>query len=356
MIMLIHTKHSSAQSPAYDANWVKNTTLSDEFSGTSLDASKWCAIDLWTGSPPCNCCTWGGNSRFKAANTSVGSDGSQNVLILRVDAPFAGSTIPYDVTECCNTGGIQSNGESYTYGYLEMYAKFPGFVDGNGVGHSYKFWPAFWTYHQELTGPCSTWVHDEIDIVDPGGVLYSDAKTYGGGVGNEDGNCSTYGVTYQYQSSSHLCNGYHKYGVEWNSDRMIFYFDDVPVSARYNAPMFIMDPQRLVIDQQIDILATNGFDAGITFPQYMKVDYFRYYTLIQSGSGCSTSATILNNTDLANYTWGVKSDITFGNGSGTISLSSGDNKTFRASNSITINGEFTVPLGAEFTAVSTPCN
>ena len=87
------------------------------------------------------------------------------------------------------------------------------------------------------------------------------------------------------------------------------------------------------------------------------VDYFRYYTL---NKDCSNSLTILSNTDLSSY-WnggsvGVKSDITFGNGAGTISLSSGDHMIFRAVNSITINGDFTVPAGAEFTAEPTPCN
>ena len=133
--------------------------------------------------------------------------------------------------------------------YEQAHAKFPGYVDGSGVGHAYKFWPAFWTYHQELVGPCSTQVHDEIDIVDPGGTLYSDGKTYGGNLWNEVGDCSNYSVfSYQYEYS-HLCNSYHKYAVEWNTDRVIFYFDNVPISAKYNDAAFVMDPQRLVIDQ-----------------------------------------------------------------------------------------------------------
>jgi hypothetical protein len=77
---------------------------------------------------------------------------------------------------------------------------------------------------------------------------------------------------------------------------------------------------------------------------------------------CSNNLTILNNTDLNNYwvpgTPAVKSNITFGNGSGSISLgdTDPDRMIFRAVNTITIYGDFTVPLGSEFTAVPTPCN
>lgn len=118
-----------------------------------------------------------------------------------------------------------------------------------------------------------------------------------------------------------------------------------------------MTPQRVLIDLQIDMNTNKDFSPGTIFPQYMKVDYFHYYKLRLD---CSSSLTILNNTQLANY-WisgvpAVKSNITFGNGTGAISLSTGGHYIFRAVNTITINGDYTVPLGAELTLMPTPCN
>ena len=112
-----------------------------------------------------------------------------------------------------------------------------------------------------------------------------------------------------------------------------------------------MNPQKLVIDLQIS--NSCNFNPATPFPQFMTVDYFRYYRLKLD---CGTSVTLLNNTDLANYIFSVKSDITMGNGTGSISLSNTDIKYFRAVNSITINGTFTAPLGSEFALLPSACN
>jgi beta-glucanase (GH16 family) len=327
--------------PNVDGNWQLNTGLSDEFN--TLDLSKWNVIDLWQG----ECCNWGGNSRFVTSNVTV----SGGELLLKTDAPFPGSTVPYDFWECCNTGGVNTLAENYHYGYYEIYAKLPGNYH-NGLPNGQKFWPAFWTYHQEnINQP--NYVHDEIDILEPSGAQYADGKTNVCGWHDENGSGGSYKVGQgTYTSPNPLFTGYHEYGLEWNADRIIFYFDDVPFYSSYNHPSLIMDPQRVVIGLQIDI-GVADFNPSITFPQYMKVDYFRYYQL---GKNCSTDVVINNNTDLSNYIFSVKRNITIGNGASTISLNSGDIKTFRATDETTINGDFTVPIGTELNIIPTPCN
>ena len=352
-------------STQYDLNWVLQTSLSDDFSGQTIDASKWCVLNNCTGSPPCACWNWGGNSRFSSSNVSVGN----GILSLKVNGPIPGSTPPYDFWECCNTGGIQSNNESYTYGYLEINAKLPGFFDGNGIVHGDKFWPAFWAFHQEFdTNNLCIIVHDEIDILEPSGSQYADAKTNVSGVWNETNNLNicpwqptppctycTYKVESSITSTDPLCSSFHKFAVEWNTDRMVYYFDDNQFFISHDIGN-IMDSLRIVIDQQIDE-NVDDFYSGQPFPDTMKVDYFHFYKLRLD---CSSSLTIFNNTDLANYYTpnipAVKSDITFGNGAGTIALSSGVYYIFRAVNTMSINGEFTIPSGSEFTLMPTPCN
>ena len=333
-----------AQTPANDQNWQLNTGLSDEFNGTSLDGTKWQALDCPTGVGA----NWGGSSAFSSQNVSV----SGGILNLKCDGPASqGFCFNYPLQNIVGykTAGIWSLNESYSYGYLEIYAQLPGFIDGNGVAHADKFWPAIWTYHQEFTGSCET-DHDELDIMDQCCNEYSDAKTIGYGGYDHDVNCTAIGwPTSLYTNSVPLCNSYHKYAVEWNTNKVIFYFDDLPLHEIYTSVS--MNPMKAVIDLQLD--GSSNFYSGAPFPEYMNLDYYRYYQL---NKACSTSATILNNTDLANYIFSVKSDITFGNGANSVSLNSTDVKYFRAVNSITINGDFTVPLGAEFGLLPTDCN
>ena len=354
-----------AQTPLNDFNWSLNTGLSDEFTGSTLDCSKWRYIDLFgTPSPPCtvdNCCNFGGNSRFRHTNVSVGG----GELVLQVDAPTG--DYPYDFSECCFTGGIKSLAESYHYGYYEISAKLPGFFDGSGIPHGDKFWPAFWLAHVEFdpSDPDCRTVHDEIDILEPSGSQYADAKTNVVGWHDELGTCAPPYSTGQncaykvgeatYQHSSALFANYHKYAIEWTSTSLIFYFDDVPFYEVYDDPTLIMDPLGVNIDQQLEGGNVN-FYTGTPFPQHMRVQYFRYHELKYD---CSTNLTILNNTDLSNYVGSavaVKNNITFGNGTGTVSIGGAQQKIFRAVNTITVNGEFAVVLGSVCAFVPTSCD
>lgn len=362
--------NSKAQSPyiganVNDLNWAIQTSLSDEFNSGPLDAGKWCVLQNCNGGGSCACYNWGGNSNYTSSNVSF----SNGALNFKIDAPVGSP--PYDYLHCCNTGGIQSNNESFSYGYMEINAVLPGFIDGSGDAHGDKFTPNFWTYHEEFNPPpdnCMN-VHNEIDILEPNGIQYMYADSNIVGVWHETTDTTklhyappkpgctvgTYKVPGKVVSSSPLCSAYHKFAAEWNTDRMVYYLDDVPFFVSNDAGN-VMDPMRLIIAQSLNIWVYD-FYAGQPFPDTMKVDYFHYYKLRLD---CGNNLTILNNTDLGNY-WvsgvpAVKSNITFGNGANTISLSSGTSYIFRAVNNITINGEFTVPSGAELTLMPTPCN
>ncbi len=336
----------NAQSPIKDNNWQLNSAMSDEFNGTSLNTSLWQALDCYS----LIGCNWGGSSAFSSQNVSV----SNGVLHLKCDGPSTqGYCFNYPpLTVGYKTAGIWSLNFNYYYGYIEIYAILPGFVNVNGNAHADKFWPALWTYHQIFSGGTEI-DHDEIDIMDECCSIYKDAKTTGSGYSD-----SVAGVgVFQYKTSSTpLCLNYHKYAVEWNTDRMKFYFDDNPYLQIYKP--ISMNPMRAVLDFQLMADQDNSgnvypFYSGTPFPQYLNIDYFRYYQLKKD---CNTDAIINNNTDLSNFVFAVKRNITIGNGSTTIYLNAGDNKTFRATNETTINGEFTVPIGSELSIIPTPCN
>ena len=332
--------HASGQTPANDANWVLDTAKSDEFNGTTINTNKWHVLDCPSG----DCCNFGGATAFERGN-AIDSGGR---LCLRVDGP-GGAPFPCSGGTFA-TGGIISANFNYSYGYFEMYAKLPGFTDSAGVVHSDKFWPTFWMAYNPY---CS--IHNEIDIMDECCCTYTSAASTGSGWGSAGTGADTCAQIrdgfIMYTSPVPLCNGFHKFALEWNTNKIIFYRDDVPYFENYNSPSFTMNPQKVLMDLQVS--NSCDFYPGTPFPQYMQVDYFRYYKL---NLDCGTSSVMLNNTDLVNYVFSVKSDITLGNGAGTISLTNTDVKYFRAVNSITINGTFTAPLGSELALIPTACN
>jgi|AntRauTorckE6833_2_1112554.scaffolds.fasta_scaffold00890_7 beta-glucanase (GH16 family) len=328
--------------PNLDGNWELNTAKSDEFNSTTLDNSKWNALDPWSGIGY----NWGGGQYFRPANVSV--DG--NYLQLKVE-DISWSDKYY-------SGGVQSVNHNYSYGYFEIRAKLPGFYN-NGLPCGEGFWPAFWTYYVEHDANGCRTIHDEIDILEPSGSQYADAKSNVAGWHDEHPDCNIDHVKVSgnvwYTHNQPLFDDYHKYAVEWLPNRIIFYFDDQPFYVENNHPKMIMEPQFVVIDQQIDGgLPVPYLNPNTPLPQYMSVDYFRYYSL--SSSYCNQNATILNNSQLSSFLFAIRKNIFIGNGSSSISLSSGDNITFRATNEIIINGDFTVPLGSELNLIPTPCN
>ncbi len=339
--MLIGNEYSAvSQTPANDLNWQLDTAKSDEFNGTTVNPAKWHVLDCPSG----DCCNWGGGTAFEKGNAIV----SGGILQLRTDGPgFA--PVP------CNngtfaTGGIASDSAIYSYGYYEMYAQLPGFYS-NGNPCAAKFQPCLWMAYQTIDTTC-VMIHNEIDPVIPG-PLYSNASANNSGWSYQDGHCGQYTVGQaMFNSPAPLFLAYHKYGLEFNTNKIIFLFDDVPYAEFYNSPTMTMHPMYLFIEEGLAD-TTFHFCPNTPFPQFMNIDYMRLYKLKLD---CSTSTTLLTNADLASYIFSVKSDITFGNGSGSISLNNTDVKYFRAVNSITINGTFTAPLGSELGLIPTPCN
>jgi hypothetical protein len=386
--------YSYGQTPATDPTWIlqdgthSTTDLSDEFSGSSVNTTKWHVFDCTTDPY----CSWGQATGMNPSYTTE----SGGYLNFKVDGNICPTcNCPQNCTGVnqYNTGGVQSQSTSYSYGYLEMYAQLPGFVDGSGVAHADKFWPAFWTsYDTYDSGTCNNpnsdhcdTYHNEIDMMDQCCNYYSDAKSTGTGVNIWTGGCN--GAAYPnghcttnvllpsnwmlYQHTNILCynnqtstTNYHKYAVEWNAGKVVFYFDDMSVSELYNSAISMVS-MFLVIDLQLSSSVNfySGFPFSSSANSSMSLDYLRYYKL---NLDCSTNTTISNSTDFTNYfnivtptspgPPAVKSNITIGTGSSSISLGSTDTKIFRAVNSITVLGDFTVPSGATLALLPTACN
>jgi beta-glucanase (GH16 family) len=317
----------NAQSPpSVDQNWDLVIGKSDEFNG-SFDFTKWTKLN--SGAP--------GAAQYFDPNYVYTSN---NELIIKTEK--VGSNI--------FTGYISTPGFAYKYGFYEIKAKLPGYYDANGIPSGLGFFPQFWTWYLETANGCIT-VHDEIDITETSGSQYADGKTFWYGYWNESTCASVKPVNNYIINPAALFADYHTYAVEWLPERIVFYFDDKIIYEGYNDNQVPNHDSQVVIAVGMDINTPPAI--ATPWPIFTHVDYFRYYQLDYD---CGNDATFSNQADLNSFTYSVKRNINFLNGASAITLATGDKKTLRFNEGVVINGDFTVPAGAELTILNTPCN
>lgn len=330
------------------------------YAGTS---PKWHAYDFCSGS------FYEEKTNLFASDNASASSGNLQLQVPDSNTHFCSNSYPYD-RGGIYTGGIQSHGNNFTYGYYEIRATLPGTVIGSN-GYSYNFWPAFWFYYDNGETLWSN-VHHECDPID--------AAIYGNSAGGSPANATqiagefnstvasaSHVWTYT-NSSGFLCSGPHNYGIEYNPNYIIFYFDGIPIYQQFgNSPTPI--PQESNMMTLLINLSVEGesFYSGQSFSPApaMLVDYFHYYTLSEN---CSSSETVSNQSQYSSYVPAVYSEITFSpTVSNPIAISNSGNTLFRAVGSgntgigITVPGAgnsavFTVPLGTTLSLIPTGCN
>lgn len=321
-------------SPILDNNWVKVSSKSDDFSGNELDYTKWDTLCMC---PNLGMYAWGGGQIWNSSNVVI-----ENNQLNLIVTDIAG-------VDEYHSGGIRSKNHDYSYGYFEISAKLPGYHDATG-DHGRGFFPAFWTYYQQVVNGCIT-IHDEIDILEPNGTQYADAKINDSGVHDELA-CSHEKVSghIYYYSDEALFEDFHKYAVEWLPDRIIFYFDDQPYYTAYDYTWIDMESQYVVIDQQVDENVGIPYLNDAYLPDTMHIDYFNYYQM--NTTNCNQTISIDSQASFENLN-GVYNNITIGDPINSISLS--QNKIIRYSNSIELSKNFSVPLGKSLSIIQTPC-
>jgi beta-glucanase (GH16 family) len=242
---------ATAQAAPPAGTW--RTVFDDEFSGASVDSTKW---------TPCYQfgCTNANNGElewYQAANDTE-SGGFLHLTTKRQTVTGTdGKTYNY-TSGMVSTGGVNAKTPpkfSFKYGYMEMSAQVPR---GNG------FWPAFWTLPANYKWP------PEIDAME---ILGNDPTTitmtvhYGQGQN---------GLSHGVFTGPDFSAGQHTYGVDWEPNAIVWYVDGVEryrytkASRIPSAPMFV-----------IANLAVGGWpgppDLTTPFPSEMTVDYIRVY-------------------------------------------------------------------------------
>ena len=217
---------------------------SDEFSGSTVDVSKWEII----GDEPRRDGWWMREDAYL--------DG-QGHLILRTKRDNGRYT----------SGAVRTRGKfEHTFGYYEARVTFP-----SQEGH----WPAFWLFSSSVhnvdgSGRDGT----EIDIIE---------KPWTTDLVHQALHWDGYGEGHQSISQTEIpipgiSQGWHVAGLDWSTDRYVFYVDG---NATWNtsAGGVSQVPQYIKLTEEVGEWWGNIENANL--PDYFMVDYVRVYDLIE---------------------------------------------------------------------------
>jgi len=238
----------------------------DEFDGDQLNLKSWYRCFEWANEdtgcgygPPYNL-EW-----YLEENVSV-SGGFLNLTAERhrvsKDFPYTSGIIESGGVNCgppaCNPPRKLPPGFAFQYGYMEMRAKFP---PGHGM------WPAFWLLPTDGSWP------PEIDAMEwQGGTPTIDYAT----IHWRDHHGSLHHDGTAYDTGLRLSAGYHTFGLDWQPDKVVWYFDNTPIKTFTKAAVIPHKPMYVIVE-----LAVGGWisfpNKHTHFPATMLVDYVRVW-------------------------------------------------------------------------------
>jgi alpha-L-fucosidase len=227
--------------------WEKYAPLTDEFEGTTLDAAKWWDTNPgWKGRQP---------GLFDAGNVAV-NEGRLHLTMRKGEPPEARKAEGFHTYTCA---AVKSK-STVRYGYFEVKAK-PMASAGSS---------SFWFYDSK-----DTW-WTEIDVFELGGKAPGYERKMNMNVHvfhtpAEERHWSEHGI---YVAPSDLIEDYHVYGLEWDEERITFYFDGVPVRTGPNTHWH--QPLTLNFDSET-MPDWFGLPEDTDLPSTFSVEYVRVW-------------------------------------------------------------------------------
>ena len=251
-------------------------TFSDEFSGSSLDRSKWtpqltAQTSFGTGSGTSVACY------VDNPNTVSVSGGALNLTVRKERLPFACKTGGGSFATLFTAGGVTGLGKfSQTYGRFDVRAAFPAAVLA-GLQSSLWLWPD----NALKYGPWPA--SGEIDLAEyytsrPGFVVPTVHYL-------PDGTADTSkGINTTSNSFCHFDQPgkFHDYTLIWTRDLLSIYYDgtlcmfDHWSPAHLSAPAPFDSPFFLTLTAGLGV-GSNAYTAGTPLPATTRVDYVRTY-------------------------------------------------------------------------------
>jgi beta-glucanase (GH16 family) len=194
---------------------------SDDFPGTSIDASKWEDVGPW--GHPCGSSLAGFN--YSPSNVSV-ANGVATITAQESGGIWTGGILCTDTTK------------TFQYGYFQVSAKLPA---GQG------FWPGIWLCHTNAEA-AATGTLGELDIMEAiggGNTAYQTVHTDSGQI-------------YQAQTTSaNFTTGYNTYGLLWTPTSVSYYINGVQTGS-WNVAI----PDQMWLALNFDVAGPNDWGGG----------------------------------------------------------------------------------------------
>jgi hypothetical protein len=187
---------------ANKGNWTKYEIMSDEFEGKDLDLNKWHPRNPgWLGRQP---------AYFYPGNVTV-SDGKLNLAMRKQEVP----EMPRDKGYHTYTSAAVKSKTTVKYGYFEVKCR-PMKSAGSSSFWFYDSTPEVWT---------------EIDVFEIGGGAPGFEKKYNMNVHvfRTPSEKKHFSMGEVWIAPSELADDYHTYGLQWEEDKIQWYFDGVLV-------------------------------------------------------------------------------------------------------------------------------
>lgn len=209
-----------------------------------------------------------GNSELQYYTGEAGNAALDGAGNLAITARRAGpdEAASYDGCRYTSARLVSKDLKSFRYGLIEARIKLPA---GRGI------WPAFWLLGTDIDQ--AGWPGcGEIDVMENFGT---DPAAVQGGV-HGPGYSGGDGISGTLDTGVPLAGGFHVYAVDWEPDRIRWYFDETcyhtmtPADLRGKPWLFDHDFY-LLLNVAVGGIASVTPDDSTPFPQSMLVDYIR---------------------------------------------------------------------------------
>ena len=249
-----------ASPPGNLSDWI--VTFQDEFTGSAINTSVWRTQYYWGR-------TNGVGLEWNLDENVIVSGGTLK-LVTRKESPRGSACFGVPCTY--SAGTIQSKVFNQTHGYFEASMKLPV-----GAG----FLPAFWLLPEGVRH----WEMPEVDIMEQFTSRSRHEIKFSHYWGKYDpepavGDENRGGEESQtYIGVSDYSAGFHVYGAEWDSDKIVFYVDDV---ERYRVINHVPQAGYFTGMYVLFTLIVGGTmvgepDLNTVFPNQLEIDYVRVY-------------------------------------------------------------------------------
>jgi beta-glucanase (GH16 family) len=237
-------------------NWKKYGPMSDEFEGTRLDPNRWHPTNpTWLGRQP---------ALFYPGNVAV-SDGKLHLLMKKQEVP----DMPKDKGYHTYTSAAVQSKTRVKYGYFEIKAR-PMKSHGSSSFWFYDSTPDLWT---------------EIDVFEIGGAAPGFERKYNmnAHVFRTPAEKKHWSVAGEWVAPSNLADDYHVYGLEWDKEKIKWYFDGVLVRWVENTHWH--QPLTLNFDSET-MPEWFGLPKDSDLPSTYSIEYVRAWKRETVGASC----------------------------------------------------------------------